>query len=232
LADGRSAWFETGENPLLSDSPAVWDRLIDAVGPPSLLVVIDSRMSATLKRRLTPEDIWQDTLLHAWRDRARCEWRGVRSFRYWLLTIIDHRIHAAAEHLRAAKRGGGEAPVPFSTLLRSASEGGAVPGCVGPITSTTPSRIAMHKEQAEAMQAALTALPVELRDVVRMRLFEQKRVEEIAERLEIGQSAVRHRVRKGTEIYMRRLKAELVSRSQASTHKTARTDARDSSPKG
>lgn len=38
-------------------------------------------MSAALRRRHTSEDIWQETLLHAWRDRDRCEWRGLKSNR-------------------------------------------------------------------------------------------------------------------------------------------------------
>lgn len=78
-------------------------------------------MSAALRRRHTPEDIWQETLLHAWRDRARYEWRGFKSFRFWLMFIIDNRICAAAAHERAAKRGG-STPVPFSAFDQSGSQ--------------------------------------------------------------------------------------------------------------
>src|SRR5436190_9319882 len=42
-------------NPLLADAPGAWDRLIESVGPASLLVVIEQRMSDALKRHLTPE---------------------------------------------------------------------------------------------------------------------------------------------------------------------------------
>lgn len=79
------------KNPLLSDSSEAWSELIDAVEPASLLVVIGARMSKALKGRYTEEDILQDVLLYAWRDRRQCEWRGLRSFRSWLLSIIDHR---------------------------------------------------------------------------------------------------------------------------------------------
>lgn len=230
MAISQSGWFEVDENPLLSDSPMVWDRLVQAVGPASLLVVIDARLGSTLKRVLTTEDILQEALLHAWRDRARCEWRGVKSFRSWLLTIIDHRIRDAAERERAAKRGGGESAVPFSSLQRSGALGSTEPHFPGPIASTTPSRIAVHKEQAEAMQVALRTLPDELRDVVRLRLFEQITVEEIAERLGIGVSAARHRFRKGAAIYRRKLMSELASRSQAIAEKSMRAADEDSSP--
>ncbi|MBU0718878.1 MAG: sigma-70 family RNA polymerase sigma factor [Planctomycetes bacterium] len=166
--------WTNGSNPLTSDSPAVWDRLMEAVGPASLLVVIESRMGPLLRCRVTSEDIWQETLLSAWRDRAKCEWRGLRSFRNWLLTIIDHRIRDAAEYENAAKRGGENAARLSSSLTGESSDRSHARPYPGPVGSTTPSRIAMHREQAAAMSAALETLPEELREVVRLRLFEQR----------------------------------------------------------
>jgi RNA polymerase sigma-70 factor (ECF subfamily) len=205
--------FAGDGNPLASEAPADWDRLIEAIGPASILVVIESRMSTSLRKRMTPEDIWQEVLLHAWRDRAKCTWRGIKSFRAWLLTIADHRIRDAADHESAAKRGGGKSPIAFSTLAVSDSDGGRPAPFPGPAGSTTPSRVAIHREQAQAMQAALQQLPEELREVVRLRLFDQQPIEAIARTLNIGESAVRHRFRKGSEIYHRRLVAEFATRS-------------------
>ncbi len=228
-AGDRQPAFTADENPLLSDSGAAWDHLIESVGPASLLVIIDRRMSAALKRRLAPEDIWQEALLHAWRDRRRCTWRGLRSFRSWLLTIIDHRIRDAAIYEGAAKRGGPNPAVPFSALERFGSRGSTASGFPGPVQSTTPSRIAIYKEQASAMQAALESLPPDVRDVVRLRLFEQLTMEQIADRLDVGISAARHRFTKGAQIYQRRLMSELASRSQTMSEKTMRNLPDDSS---
>ncbi len=61
------------------------------------------------------------------------------------------------------------------------------------------------------MVAALEEVPPELREVVRLRSLEELTVEEVAERLGIGTSAVKHRFRKGSEIYRRRLLALLGS---------------------
>ncbi len=194
---------------MLSDSPAAWDGLIEAVGPASLLVVIESRMSAALRRQSTPEDVLQDALMHAWRDRATCEWRGLKSFRSWLLTIIDHRICEASDREGAVKRGGGRPPVRF----HHPGEGTGSGSDWGPAGSTTPSRIAIYREQCEAMRAALASLPDEYREVVRLRLYEQLSLEQIAERLGIGLYAARHRFRKGGDIYFERLRAEFTSRS-------------------
>lgn len=214
------------DNPLRSDSTAVWNRLIEAVGPASLLTVIDDRMGTTLRQRTTPEDVLQEALLHAWRDRAEHEWRGLKSFRNWLLTIADHRIHDLADQAAAQKRGGGSPTLQFSGLPGTHS--GDCPSL--PWESTTPSRIAVYREQAEAMRAALADLPEELRDVVRLRLFEQLKVEEIAERLRLGVSAVRHRFRKGAELYQQKLTAELATRSLSVSEGVRRQRVPDSSP--
>ena len=155
----------------------------------------------------------------------------MRGFRSWLLTIIDNRIRDLATYEAALKRGGGNPAIPFSTLRPDSAVGtvGSQPP-LG-IVSTTPSRIASHVEQADAMRAALESLPDDTREVVRLRLMEQLTMEEIAERLSIGVSAVRHRFRKGAERYRRLLTRQLASKSQAMSEEMTRIAAADSSPK-
>jgi hypothetical protein len=60
-----------------------------------------------------------------------------------------------------------------------------------------------------AMVEALEALPMEVREVVRLRLFDELSLEEIAGQLALGLSAVRHRFRKGAELYRQRLRLAL-----------------------
>lgn len=217
-------------NPLLSNSPRIWDELIQAVGPASLLVAIDARLGRLLKRSLTAEDILQEALFHAWNSRASCEWRGLKAFRSWLLSIIDNRIRDAADRQGAQKRGGNvqtyslDGP-PNSDGRPSASASYRMPTAL--IDSTTPSRLAMYREQAAAMQAALEELPEELREVVRLRLVEQMPLETIAHALGLGVAAVRHRFRKGAELYHHRLKL-----SQSSLRSAAMLHARNSAPLG
>lgn len=209
-------------NPLESDSPNAWDALIESIGPASLLVIIDSRLGERLRRVFTPEDVLQESLLHAWRDRAKCEWRGLKSFRSWLLTIIDHRIQRAAETANSLKRGGGSEPVVFSALDARSTGDSRESHFAGPVGSTTPSRVAMAREEAACIRSALDALPQDLRDVVWWRLFEQETVEGVANRLGIGVSAVRHRLRKGSEQYRRLLTAALESHSRTIVSEFAR----------
>ncbi len=216
-------------NPLLSSSPHAWNRLIEAVEPASLLLVIEQRMSPALRTSVAAEDILQEALLHAWRDRRQLEWRGTKSFRSWLLSIIDHRIHDAADCDAAAKRGGGRAAVQLGGI--GARDTTSTSGEADyPVVTTTPSRLAMYREQAEVMKLALEALPEEYREVVRLRVYEQTPLEEIAERLSLGVSAVRHRFRKGSEIYARSLQPTLGSGPRSPAPESGTESPRDSSP--
>lgn len=207
------ALFESAVNPLLDESPGTWSRLIDAVGPASMLVVIAARLGGRLADKYSPEDIWQETLLHAWRDRAQCEWRDTTSFRRWLLGIIDHRIRDLATHENARKRGEGQAARVACDLVGPEDGSSLDWQWAGPSPATTPSRAAQASERASAMRDALQALPEEWREVVRLRLFEDRPLREIAQQLNLGLSAVAHRFRKGAEEYHRLLSHVLATGS-------------------
>lgn len=216
MKSNPSSPIDSITNPLLDESSETWSRLIDAVGPASMLVVIASRLGPRLAERHSVEDIWQETLLHAWRDRAQCEWRDTASFRRWLLGIIDHRIRDLAAHENAQKRGDGRAARVAVDLLKPGEESSLGWQWAGPSPATTPSRAAQASERAAVMQEALDTLPEEWRDVVRLRLFEDLQLREIAQRLGLGLSAVAHRFRKGAEEYHRILSHVLATRSGAS----------------
>ena len=201
----------SGGDPLRSDDSADWGRLIEAVGPAAMLVRIHARMGAALRRRTSAEDLWQETLLHAWRDRERCQWRGVNEFRRWLVQVAENRIRDAADREGAQKRGGG-GEVVLSSLRRPGPAGSESSLPPDPLVSTTPSRIARHAEEARCMRAALESLPEELREVVRLRLFEERGLEGIASALGLGPAAVKHRLRKGAALYRQRLASEYESR--------------------
>lgn len=139
MLDSGAPSVQRDDNPLLSDAPRAWDRLVEAVGPASILVVIESRMSERLKRETPPEDIFQDALIRAWSSRRDFEWRGLKSFRSWLLTIVDHCISDAADHQQALKRGGDRRTAVFSEVKPpSPSTSGSE--FAGPVQTTTPSR--------------------------------------------------------------------------------------------
>ncbi len=169
-----------------------------------LIVAIDSRMSAGLRARLQAEDLAQEVLASFWQSRDRFEWRGPRSLRSYLLTLADRAIAGAADHHFAAKRGGGpggHAASPPAPL------GSSTPGL-----ASTPSRGAHRDERAAIMRAALASLPDELRECVRLRLFEEAPIKAISAALSLPESTVRRRLREGSELYFGRLRQALATR--------------------
>lgn len=193
-------------SPLTDNDPCRWEGLIASLDPASLLVVIGSRLGDRLAAKVTPEDVLQDSLLVAWRDRALCEWRGLRAFRAWLLTIIDHQIRNLAEHEGALKRGGG---VQVGTLSPASQSAGASPN--EPRDWTTPSRALAIRERARAMHRALRTLSPDLAEIVRLRVHEEWTIEQIGSHVGLDEAAVRRRLRKGALQYERAL-AEAMER--------------------
>ncbi|MEO6594255.1 MAG: sigma-70 family RNA polymerase sigma factor [Planctomycetota bacterium] len=191
-------------NPLQHATSATWDRLIASVNPPAMLVAIRGMMSAGLRARCDPDDVWQETLLHAFRDRAACEWRGLASFRRWLLEVARHRVHDLADAANAAKRGAGKEQRFADRDLASGSHGDD--HYAGPCQQTTPGQVAADREMADRFERALAAVPDEWRDVVRLRLFEDCDLEHIGVQLGLGVEAVRYRFRHGAEAYRRELR--------------------------
>ncbi len=185
------------DNPLQTATGSNWDRLIEAIGPASILLVIERRMSRRLLREYSPDDVFQETLLRAWRDRERLEWRGLRAFRSWILSIAGHCILDLAERMGTQKRGGGRPARPFSEL---GGHGGLTTQAsvfAGPAVTTTPSRIAACVEEAARMKAAVDGLEDDLREVVWLRLFEQMSWPQMARQLEVSESAARRRFHRG-----------------------------------
>lgn len=195
-------------NPLVDDAPEVWGALIESLAPATMLVAIQHRMGRVLLEQVSAEDIWQETLLHVWRDRAQCEWRGLAALKRWVLGVAENRIRNEADRIACQKRGGGATP-----LALDARPPGALPP---PVSSTTPSRVASYVEEADLMRRALGALPEDLRDVVRLRHFEEEPIERIAERLSIGPSAVKYRFRKGAALYQAHVQELLGRRATGS----------------
>lgn len=195
-------------NPLASDDPEVWSSLVAAANPASILVAIAYRMGPQLRQRLGAEDVFQETLLKAWRARKDVQWQGAPSFRRWLISIAERCIEDQRDREYAQKRDAHRS-VSMTSALDATSGEPSGAGGLDPWSSTTPSRIAEERERMRAMEAALDGLPGELREVVRLRLFEDLLVEEVAVRLGLGESAVRHRFRKGAELYRELLRRRL-----------------------
>jgi RNA polymerase sigma factor (sigma-70 family) len=188
-----------------------FDECVASVEPASLLVVIEREMGPAARSFCAPEDVLQETLAQAWRDREQHTWEGPRAYRAWLLAIARNRIRDIARTASRDKRGGGTSPVPFSGL--APASGGSLSDLL-PAGSVTPSRVASAQEEARLLRDALESLPETLRDVVRMHHFEGLTVQAIAERLSVEHLVARHRFRKGLALFSEKLEF-LRSRSAA-----------------
>jgi len=186
-------------------TPDGWRRVIDSANPATLLLIIESRLGIAAKE-CASEDILQETLIRAWQARSSLQWQGYRAFRSRLLTIADRCIADARERHFTEKRGGGK----IVSLNCGASS--SAPG-IDPPGSTTPSRVARYREEAQIIRAAISDLPEDVRDVIRLRLLEQLTMHDVATRLELPLSTVQHRIRRGAALYQTRLRALLASSS-------------------
>jgi RNA polymerase sigma factor (sigma-70 family) len=194
----------TAERPQPHRDPTEWGRLIESLDVAGVYVAIGSWLGHKLRAQVAVEDIWQETLWLSWRDREQHDWRGLSSFRIWLLSIARNRVHDAARNLGRKKRGGDNVVTPFSVVAGPDSVSGMLPP-----GSTTPSRIAGHRERAQAMEQALMTLEPDLRTVVQLRLFEEVPMREIAEQLHLPLSTAKERLLRGVTRYRFRLRALL-----------------------
>jgi RNA polymerase sigma factor (sigma-70 family) len=184
--------------------PKQFDDLVASVSPEAILVLIDREMGPGVRAECQPEDVWQETLALAWRDRDQHRWEGLRAYRGWLIAIAKNRIRNIARDAGRAKRGGGARPVLLSGLEGA---GDVSLSALLPAGSTTPSRIAGHAESARFIARALDDLPEDQRDVVRLHLLEEVAIPEVAERLGVAPHVARYRLLKGMEQFTRTLRA-------------------------
>ncbi|MCB9877554.1 MAG: sigma-70 family RNA polymerase sigma factor [Planctomycetes bacterium] len=190
--------------------PTEWGRLVESLDVASLFVVIGGWLSPKLRSEVSTEDVWQETLWCSWRDREQHEWRNLSAWRSWLLSIAKNRVRDAGRSMGRQKRGGEHNTAPFSLLTAESVSSLLPPG------STTPSRVAGFRERARAMETALESLDEELRVIVRLRLFEEVPMREVAAQLALPLSTAKERLLRGVSRYRQRLRMLLGSESSES----------------
>jgi RNA polymerase sigma-70 factor (ECF subfamily) len=156
-----------------------------------LTILATTQLDARLRRRLSPSDVVQETMLAAHRDFA--QFRGVseRELLMWLRQILIHSLHRAYEtHLQARRR---DARCEVSiedvsaALDRSIVNFAQVLADRGP----SPSAPAQQREQAVRLADQLAKLRPDYRDVIVLRNLQGLSFEEVAERMDRKPAAVR-----------------------------------------
>jgi RNA polymerase sigma-70 factor, ECF subfamily len=147
---------------------------------PRLATLIHFRLGLELRRFVEVDDVLQETLLRAYRDIEKFDYRGPGAFMNWLARIADHVITDLARSHGRIKRAGED--------VRFRSEGN--PGGPEPVDSMTPSRVFRENEELGKLIAKLDLLPDDYRTAIMLAKVEGLTTREIAERLGKSNEAV------------------------------------------
>jgi RNA polymerase sigma-70 factor (ECF subfamily) len=139
-----------------------------------LAVLIHYKLGPNLRRDADVDDVLQETLLRAFRDIARFDYRAPGSFMSWLARIADHVLADMARARNRQRRAGEHVP------FRSESN----PGGPEPADYHTPSRIFTENESLRRFVTLLECMPEDYRRVILMAKIEGLTTSEVAERME------------------------------------------------
>ena len=149
---------------------------------------VAGRLGPSLRGRLDPSDVVQETQLDAITRLTDYIKRRPMPFRLWLLRTAVQRLMKLRRQARAARRDiGREEPFPVS----DGSSRGVAPAIAA--SSPSPSQQAAANDSASRLQAMVERLSEADRAILRMRAFEGLSYEDAGERLEIDAAAARKR---------------------------------------
>jgi len=138
-----------------------------------LAVLIHYRLGQDLRRLVDVDDVVQETLMKAYRDIARFEYRSPGSFMNWLARIAEHVMADLGRSQGRQKR--------EAELVRFRSESN--PAGAEPVDSMTPSRIFRENEALTRLIEELDQLPEDYRTVIQLAKVEGLTTTAIGERL-------------------------------------------------
>jgi RNA polymerase sigma-70 factor (ECF subfamily) len=155
---------------------------------PQLMAFIERQLGAALRRKVEPDDVFQETSAEAVRALANLD-LGEREPFSWLCQIAEHKIiDLHRKHFGAQKRDAGR-EVPLGSPGGETGQAGLINLLVASLT--TPSQAFSRNAREARLQEALAQLPTEQREALRLRYVENLPSKEIAERLGKSDAAVR-----------------------------------------
>ena len=150
------------------------------------------------------EDIAQESFIRAYR--ALPQFRGESAFYTWLYRIA---VNTAKKQLMELKRD----PLVFQSQMKSSDDDETSSSerelNFNAADTETPEAVLASKEIAQAVNAAMDALPEELRMAITLREIEGMSYEEIAQALECPIGTVRSRIFRAREAISGRIKPML-----------------------
>ncbi|HUE69397.1 MAG TPA: sigma-70 family RNA polymerase sigma factor [Pirellulaceae bacterium] len=148
-----------------------------------LRLLAQSQVGRSLRVRLDPSDLVQETLLEAQRDFSRFAGSGEGELTAWLRRILVRNLADQLKHHHSQKRDF-ERDQPLDLLVEQAHAALAAP-------LSTPSAQVSRHEQAVVLTQAMAQLPADYREVITLRHLEGASFEAIAQRMGRTSGAVR-----------------------------------------
>src|SRR5262249_30961504 len=161
----------------------------------------ERQLEGRIAARVGASDVVQQTFLDAYRSFPQFAGQDVRELVAWLQGILDHRVATAIrDHTLLQKRNvGREQSIDDSQ------------GCGTPLKKeldaghSSPSQKAMRGEEAERLSQALTALPADQREAVRLRHLEGWALADIAQHLGRTPAATAGLIKRGLQALQRQM---------------------------
>ena len=148
---------------------------------PRMRRVVRIKVSGSLRTRLDPEDVLQETMMIAVRKLSELEVRTPSSIMQWLAKIADYQIKNKLDYLRAEKR---DSARERRLKTDDASTDSSVSGIVVPFQGPTPSQYYARTELEGLIDSQLEQLdPPDYREVILMRDYYELDWEAIRESL-------------------------------------------------
>jgi RNA polymerase sigma-70 factor (ECF subfamily) len=154
---------------------------------PQLSAFIERRLGAALRRKVEPDDLFQETSAEAVRTLAQTDFAQREVFG-WLCQIAERRIiDAHRKYIASQKRDAGREVSIHGTP--DTSRGGLIDLLVA--SMTTASQAFSRDQKQIRLLSALENLPAEQREALRLRYVDGLPSKDIAERLGKTDGAVR-----------------------------------------
>jgi RNA polymerase sigma-70 factor (ECF subfamily) len=161
----------------------------------------ERQLDGPIAVRVDASDIVQQTFLEAYRSFQQFAGPGARELVAWLQSILDHKVAGAIrDHAFLQKRN-----VHRDRSLDDSHGGAASLKQELDAGHSSPSQKAMRGEEAQLLTRALTALPDDQREAVRLRHLEGWALADIARHLGRSPAATAGLIKRGMQALRRHL---------------------------
>jgi RNA polymerase sigma-70 factor (ECF subfamily) len=150
-----------------------------------LAVIAQTHLERRLQSKADASDLVQQTMLEAYRDFSQFSGRTEEEWLAWLRRALAHNAADCRRRFRGTDKRQAGREIALEQLAPHSGASAALPA-----PDETPSRQLMHKERQLQIAQALSRLPEEYQEVIRLRNLQRLPFDEIAGKLGRSRPAV------------------------------------------